>query len=106
MLQLIQAKCILDCLINEHVTSINAFEWLSQMRYYLENDNVNIKMLISKRIYGFEYIGNKSQLVLTPLTNRYYRTVFIALNNNYGLAIQVWFDIIALLVSISKLIFN
>lgn len=89
LILLIQAQNILNRLIDKNVDSPDNFEWIGQMRYYFDENKIEVKMLLSKLLYGFEYIGNKSKLIITPLTDRCYRTVFVALNQNFGLALQV-----------------
>ena len=73
----VHARDVVERLINKQISSLNDFEWVSTMRYYLtksvEDPNeptVNIEMISTTIEYGFEYLGNTSRLVVTPLTER------------------------------------
>lgn len=59
----VHAKDVVEDLIRAEINDINSFEWLSQMRYYLEKDNLMVKMVNTERKYGFEYLGNQPRLV-------------------------------------------
>lgn len=96
LILLIQAQNILNRLIEKNADSVEDFDWMGQMRYYIDTaeNKIEVKMLQSlKLLYGYEYCGNKSRMVVTPLTDRCYRIIFVALNHHFGAALQVqhWF---------------
>ena len=71
-------------LIEENESSVNAFAWLKQLRYYWEDNDVWVKIIINTLDYNYEYLGNSARLVITPLTDRCYRTLCSAIALNYG----------------------
>jgi hypothetical protein len=58
------------------VESVNNFEWAKQLRYYweTEEDDCFAKQTNTRFRYGYEYLGNGSRLVITPLTDKCYMT--------------------------------
>jgi dynein heavy chain len=73
-------------LVKSRVESNSDFKWQSQLRYmYSPDDNaVNIRICDFHTLYSFEYIGNCGRLVITPLTDRCYVTLTVALKLTLG----------------------
>lgn len=75
---------IMGDLITNKICDPSEFNWLAQLRYYWEDNNVNVKIINAELAYNYEYLGNSARLVITPLTDRCYRTLCGALFLKYG----------------------
>nr|CAH7763968.1 unnamed protein product [Callosobruchus chinensis] len=78
------AKDVLQDLIDQEIKSVHDFKWLSQLRYYWQDKQLITSMVYSTLSYGYEYLGSTTRLVVTPLTERCYRTMFGALHLHLG----------------------
>ena len=66
----VHARDIIDKLFKMGCNSRNVFEWLSQLRFYWEDDDCTVKQTNTSFEYMYEYLGNSGRLVITPLTDR------------------------------------
>jgi dynein heavy chain len=85
-----------DTVVKMHadgVKSVDEFDWLAQLRYYWEENpqadepdrrDIIVKMITTRVPYGYEYLGNSGRLVITPLTDRCYRTLMGAILLDLG----------------------
>ncbi|OXB71581.1 UNVERIFIED_CONTAM: hypothetical protein H355_004176 [Colinus virginianus] len=71
----VHAKDVVERLREDHVYSLTAFEWISQLRYYWRDEGCCVQCVQTDLPYGYEYLGNTSRLVLTPLTDMAYMTL-------------------------------
>ncbi|KAL8008233.1 putative dynein heavy chain region D6 P-loop domain, dynein heavy chain, domain-2 [Plasmopara halstedii] len=81
-------------LVELKIIDPTAFDWLAQLRYYWIQGRVSAtsgkphtlecRMINTLALYAFEYLGNSMRLVITPLTDRCYRTLTGAIHLNLG----------------------
>jgi dynein heavy chain, axonemal len=72
---------VVTSLVQKKVENNVDFKWQSQLRYYhqKEDDHVQIRICDYSTLYFYEYTGNCGRLVITPLTDRCYVTLTVAL---------------------------
>ena len=73
---------IIQNLINNNVSDVDNFKWIQQLRYYWEDETVIVRSINNNYEYSYEYAGNSTRLVITPLTDRCYQTLLSAFKQN------------------------
>jgi dynein heavy chain, axonemal len=84
---------ILEDLVREKVHSTDDFLWQMRLRYYWNADlgavgDCQIRQVTGAFVYGHEYLGASTRLVITELTDRCYLTLSGALDLKLGGAPQ------------------
>ena len=85
---------ITEWLSKTSINTVSEFDWQAQLRYYWDNKGVSsqtgkpetipCRMINAMILYAYEYMGNCGRLVITPLTDRCYRTLMGAIHLNLG----------------------
>jgi dynein heavy chain len=107
----VHARDVIDNLISIGLSDTHDFEWISQLRYYWQDEeyvkrrakqpifvlknnsgprgeDMTVQQIQACFIYGYEYLGNTPRLVITPLTDRCYITLTSAMHICLGGAPQ------------------
>ena len=71
----VHAKDVVADMISKGVESEHDFNWLAQLRYYWEDEDVQVKITNAGVRYAYEYLGNTPRSDYTPI-NLFIMNVF------------------------------
>ncbi|ETW33267.1 hypothetical protein PFTANZ_06013 [Plasmodium falciparum Tanzania (2000708)] len=84
IISLVHNRDIVQELIKKKVNDCNNFNWLIQLKYFYYNKNLYVKYLNESHIYGYEYIHNDNQIILTNLINKYFISILHSYTSKLG----------------------
>lgn len=71
----IHSKNVVEELERQNILNEKEFKWQAQLRYYFNKNEMLVRMINAEFKYAYEYTGNTDRLVITPLTERCFRTL-------------------------------
>ena len=82
----VHSRDVVQRLIDEKAEGPGSFLWAQQLRFSWEpyNKDINIAITDFRTKYCYEWVGNAPRLVITPLTDRCYITLTMALRLMLG----------------------
>ncbi|MED6290068.1 Dynein heavy chain 11, axonemal, partial [Characodon lateralis] len=82
----VHARDVVASLVAQKVSNSQAFQWLSQLRHCWNEElqQCYVNICDAQFLYSYEYVGNTSRLVITPLTDRCYITLTQSLHLTMG----------------------
>ena len=84
----VHGRDVVAALRDEQVSTLHNFTWQQQLRFYwsTEEDDCIVRQSNAQFLYGYEYMGITTRLVITPLTDRAWMTITGALHIRFGAA--------------------
>ena len=82
----VHSRDVVQALIDGRAEGPLSFDWAKQLRFYWMPENRGVQILITdfKGDYSYEWVGNSGRLVITPLTDRCYITLTMAMRLMLG----------------------
>ena len=84
VLDLVHSMDVVDQLLAADCGDAAQWIWQKQLRYYIEGGKCVVRMSSAQFDYSYEYQGNASKLVHTPLTDKCYLTLTQGMDMGFG----------------------
>ena len=68
----VHARDVVQDMVDKHVESDSDFNWLAQLRYNWETDDVYVRIVNARVRYAYEYLGNTPRSVTGVARNLYW----------------------------------